>query len=72
MKVVLLKEVENSVANGEIARIEQFLLLPQCFQKSSPAETSESVCMGERVTLNYNVFSLYSGSPLEISTLKQL
>ena len=27
------KQVENSVGKGEIARYEQFLLFPQCFQK---------------------------------------
>ena len=26
--------VENTVEKGEIARIEQFLLFPQCFQKA--------------------------------------
>ena len=34
---------------GEIAHYEQFLLLPQCFQKSSAVEMSESVYMWERV-----------------------
>ena len=28
------KKVENTVGNGEIARNEQFLLFPQCFQKT--------------------------------------
>ena len=28
------KQVENSVGKGEIARYEQFLLFPQCFQKA--------------------------------------
>ena len=30
----LSKWVENTVGNGEIARNEQFLLFPQCFQKA--------------------------------------
>ena len=30
---------ENTVGKGEIARFEQFLLFPQCFQKSSTADT---------------------------------
>ena len=34
-----LKQVENAVGKGEIARIEQFLLFPQCFQKTSAAGT---------------------------------
>ena len=38
MKEQLLNEVENNVAMGEIAHYEQFLLLPQCFQKLSAAE----------------------------------
>ena len=28
------KQVENTVGKGEIARYEQFLLFPQCFQKT--------------------------------------
>ena len=43
----LLKWV-NNMAKGEIAHNEHFLLLPQCFQKSSASEASESVCMRER------------------------
>ena len=30
----LSKLVENTVGKGEIARYEQFLLFPQCFQKA--------------------------------------
>ena len=37
------------MAKEEIARFEQFLLLFQCFQKSSAAEASESVYLWERV-----------------------
>ena len=48
MNDVLLKEVENVVAKGEIVRFEQCFLSPECFQKSSAAEASESVCMRER------------------------
>ena len=33
------KWVENTVENGEIARYEQFLLFPQCFQKTFTANT---------------------------------
>ena len=35
--------VENIVGKGEIARYEQFLLFPQCFQKLSVVE----VCQNE-------------------------
>ena len=43
MRVQLSIIVENIVTNGEIAHYEQFRLLPQCFQKSSAANASESV-----------------------------
>ena len=33
------KWVENTVGNGEIACYKQFLLFPQCFQKSCTADT---------------------------------
>ena len=32
------KGVENTVGKGEIAHNEQFLLFPQCFQKTSAAD----------------------------------
>ena len=31
--------VENTMGKGEIARYEQFLLFPQCFQKTCTADT---------------------------------
>ena len=33
------ESTENTVGNGEIARYEQFLLFPQCFQKTLSADT---------------------------------
>ena len=33
------KQVENTVGKGEIARYDQFLLFPQCFQKTCTADT---------------------------------
>ena len=33
------KRVENTVGKEEIARYEQFLLFPQCFQKTFTADT---------------------------------
>ena len=33
------KQVGNNVGKGEIARYEQFLIFPQCFQKSFNADT---------------------------------
>ena len=35
----LSKRIENTVGKGEIARYEQFLLFPQCFQKTSIADS---------------------------------
>ena len=35
----LSKRVENTEGKGEIARYEQFLLFPQCFQKTYTADT---------------------------------
>ena len=35
----LSHKVENTVGKGEIARYEQFLLFPQCFQKDCKADT---------------------------------
>ena len=35
----LSKLVENTVGKGEITSYEQFLLCPQCFQKTSTADT---------------------------------
>ena len=32
------KQVENTVGKGVIARYEQFLLFPQCFQKTCTAD----------------------------------
>ena len=34
-----MKRVKNTVGKGEIARYEQFLLFPQCFQKTCTADT---------------------------------
>ena len=41
MGIQLSDCVENIVGNGEIARYEQFLLFPQCFQKLSVVDGSK-------------------------------
>ena len=41
--------VENTVGKGEIARYEQFLLFPQCFQKACFPEASKGVIVWEWV-----------------------
>ena len=45
----LSKPVENTVGKGEIARYEQFLLFPQCFQKACFPGASKGVIMWEWV-----------------------
>ena len=41
MEIQLSDRVENFVGKGEIARYEQFLLFPQCFQMLSVADVSK-------------------------------
>ena len=41
MGIQLSDCVENIVGKGEIARHEQFLLFPQCFQKLSVVDVSK-------------------------------
>ena len=41
MGIQLSDVVENNVGKGEIARYEQFLLFPQCFQKLSVVDESK-------------------------------
>ena len=43
------KRIENTVGKGEIARYEQFLLFPQCFQKSCFPGASKGVIVWEWV-----------------------
>ena len=43
----LSKQVENTVGKGEIARHEQFLLFPQCFQKACFPRASKGVIVWE-------------------------
>ena len=45
------ERVENTVGKGEIARYEQFLLFPQCFQKACFPGTSKGVIVWEWVKL---------------------
>ena len=46
----LLQWVENTVGKEEIARYEQFLLFPQCFQKNCTADMGgkkSRACLGK-------------------------
>ena len=45
------KRVENTVGKGEIARYEQFLLFPQCFQKACFPGASKGVVVWEWVNV---------------------
>ena len=49
MAEVLKIPIENTVEKGEIARYEQFLLFPQCFQKACFPEASKGVIVWEWV-----------------------
>ena len=51
----LSKEVENTVEKGEIARYEQYLLFPQCFQKACFPGVSKGVIVWEWVKAHLNV-----------------
>ena len=54
------KLVENTVGKGEIARNEQFLLYPQCFQKACFPGASKGVVVWEWVK---GVFQLHFAPP---------
>ena len=49
----LFEPVENTVGKREIARYEQFLLFPQCFQKACFPGASKGVIVWEWVKMVY-------------------
>ena len=51
------KWVENTVGKGEIARYEQFLLFPQCFQKACFPGVSKGVIVWEWVKDRFGLLS---------------
>ena len=58
--------VENTVEKGEIARSEQFILFPQCFQKICTADTKKKKknqgLFGEGLnvtSLNFFIYTYY-------------
>ena len=51
------KWVENTVDRGEIARSEQFLLFPQCFQKACFPGASKGVIVRELVKVKTRLIS---------------
>ena len=52
------KQVENTVGKGEIARYEQFLFFPQCFQKACFVGASKGVIVWEWVNTCVNIHIL--------------
>ena len=50
------KRVENIVGKGEIARYEQFLLFPRCFQKACFPGASKGVILWEWVESPFQHF----------------
>ena len=46
------KQIENTVEKGEIACYEQFLLFPQCFQKTCTADTYTYCLFGKGLKLD--------------------
>ena len=67
------KRVENIVGKEEIARNEQFLLFPQCFQKSGTADTQKPGLIWERVKSIFHTKSLLGLSiSLEILSKKKM
>ena len=51
----LSKQVENTVGKGEIARYEQFLLFPNCFQKTCFPEASKGVIVWNGLIIYLNL-----------------
>ena len=51
MEIQVSDRVENNVEKGKIARDEQFLLFPQCFQKLPVLDASKWVSVEYRVKL---------------------
>ena len=43
------KQIENTVGKGDIARLEQFLVFPQCFQTTCTADTQKPGLVWERI-----------------------
>ena len=57
------KRVENTIGKGEIAPYEQFLLFPQCFQKTSTANTKKKALFGKGLGLtltSHNSFHFFT------------
>ena len=60
--IKLSKRVENTVGKGEIARHEQFLLFPQCFQKACFPGASKGVIVWKWVNRTLNIKPFHHNS----------
>ena len=54
------KRVQNTVGKGEIARYEQFLLFPQCFQKACFPGASKGVIVWEWAIIQTSLLWVYN------------
>ena len=60
------QQVKNTVGKGEIARYEQFLLFPQCFQKACFLEASKGVIVWEWVKVTEGWLRINIGRPVNL------
>ena len=67
----LSKWVKNIVGKGEIARYEQFLLFPQCFQKACFPWASKGVIVWEWVKILNSHISVVICSCFEFGTVSK-
>ena len=63
------KQVGNTVGKGEIACYEQFLLFPQCFQKTCNADTKNQGLFGKGLT---SIFFFYHNVSYSLQNKLQL
>ena len=49
------KRVQNTVGKGEIAHLEQFLLISQCFRKMCTTDTQTRTCLGKVIWVNHTI-----------------
>ena len=58
------KGVENTVGKGEIACNEQFLIYPQCFQKTCSANTLKTLTLqvNSAIFMKFNIYAVFQFS----------
>ena len=67
----LSKQVENTAGKGEIARYEQFLLFPHCFQKACFPGASKGVIVWEWVNTIAPLPKVFASTKLKAFTNDQ-